>query len=69
MWWPALGGLIVGIGGLIDPRVLGVGYDLVRSLLQGNLVGGAVLGLLVMKTLVWSISLGSGTSGACWRHC
>jgi chloride channel protein, CIC family len=63
MWWPAIGGVIVGIGGLIDPRVLGVGYDLIRSLLQGNLVGGAVLGLLVMKTLVWSISLGSGTSG------
>ena len=40
-----------------------MGYDLIRGLLQGNLVGGAVLGLLVMKTLVWSISLGSGTSG------
>ena len=63
MWWPAIGGLAVGIGGLIDPRVLGVGYDLIRSLLQGNLLGGAVLGLLIMKTLVWSLALGSGTSG------
>ena len=27
MWWPALGGLVVGIGGLIDPRALSVGYD------------------------------------------
>jgi CBS domain-containing protein len=63
MWWPAIGGLAVGVGGLIDPRVLGVGYDLIRGLLQGNLVGGVVLGLLVTKALVWSISLGSGTSG------
>ena len=63
MWWPAIGGLVVGIGGLIDPRVLGVGYDLIHSLLQGNLVGGVVLGLLVTKALVWSLSLGSGTSG------
>ncbi len=51
------------LGGLIDPRVLGVGYDLIHSLLQGNLVGGVVLGLLVTKGLVWAIALGSGTSG------
>ncbi len=63
MWWPAIGGLVVGIGGLIDPRVLGVGYDNIRAMLQGNLVGGVVLGLLVTKALVWSLSLGSGTSG------
>jgi len=63
MWWPAIGGLFVGVGGLIDPRVLGVGYDLIRSLLQGNLVGGLVLGLLVTKALVWALALGSGTSG------
>ncbi len=63
MWWPAIGGIVVGIGGLIDPRVLGVGYDNIRALLQGNLLGGVVLGLLVTKALVWSLSLGSGTSG------
>ncbi|MDE2455802.1 MAG: chloride channel protein, partial [Burkholderiales bacterium] len=27
MWWPAIGGLIIGIGGLFEPRALGVGYD------------------------------------------
>jgi CIC family chloride channel protein len=63
MWWPAIGGLAVGIGGLLDPRVLGVGYGVIHGLLSGELVGAALLGLLVAKALVWSIALGSGTSG------
>jgi H+/Cl- antiporter ClcA/CBS domain-containing protein len=63
MWWPATGGLFVGIGGWLDPRVLGVGYDTIHSLLKGELVGAMVIGLLIGKALVWSISLGSGTSG------
>ena len=28
MWWPAIGAVFVGVGGWIDPRVLGVGYDI-----------------------------------------
>lgn len=63
MWWPAIGGLFVGVGGWLDPRVLGVGYDTIHALLKGELVGVVVLGLLIGKALVWSISLGSGTSG------
>jgi H+/Cl- antiporter ClcA/predicted transcriptional regulator len=63
MWWPAIGGLIVGIGGFIDPRVLGVGYDTIHSLMRGDLLGSAAISLLVAKALVWSIALGSGTSG------
>ena len=63
MWWPAIGGLFVGIGGVIEPKVLGVGYDTIRELLSGQLLGAAVLGLLFGKALVWSIALGSGTSG------
>ena len=63
MWWPAIGGLFVGIGGYIDPRVLGVGYDTIHALLRGELIGPLVAGLLIGKALVWSISLGSGTSG------
>lgn len=63
MWWPAIGGLFVGIGGWLDPRVLGVGYDTIHALLKGELVGAVVIGLLIGKAVVWSISLGSGTSG------
>jgi len=63
MWWPAIGGLFVGLGGYLDPRVLGVGYDTIHSLLRGELIGSVVVGLLIGKALVWSISLGSGTSG------
>ena len=63
MWWPAIGAVFIGVGGVLEPRVLGVGYNTIHSLLRGELVGAAVIGLLVAKALVWSIALGSGTSG------
>jgi chloride channel protein, CIC family len=63
MWWPAIGGLCVGIGGIFEPSVLGVGYDTIHGLLRGEIVGPALVGLLIGKSLVWSIALGSGTSG------
>ena len=63
MWWPALGAVFVGLGGWLDPRVLGVGYRCIDGLLNGHILGAAVLSLLCLKALVWSISLGSGTSG------
>ena len=63
MWWPALGGLGVGIGGLFFPRGLGVGYDNISQLLQGNAPLALILGILVAKSLMWAFSLGSGTSG------
>jgi H+/Cl- antiporter ClcA/CBS domain-containing protein len=63
MWWPAIGAVFIGVGGLIEPRVLGVGYNTIHSLLRGELIGPFVIGLLVAKALVWAIALGSGTSG------
>jgi H+/Cl- antiporter ClcA/predicted transcriptional regulator len=63
MWWPALGGLIIGIGGLVEPRALGVGYDVIRQLLRGQAPMALIVGILVIKTLIWSLSHGSGTSG------
>jgi len=63
MWWPAIGGLGVGLGGLWNPRVLGVGYDQIQHLLDGSTAGTAAAGLAVTKGVVWSFALGSGTSG------
>jgi chloride channel protein, CIC family len=63
MWWPAIGAVVVGIGGWLDPRVLGVGYGIIHSLLGGGIVGPTLLGLLIGKAIVWSVALGSGTSG------
>jgi CBS domain-containing protein len=63
MWWPALGGLAVGILGYFAPRTLGVGYVNIEDIVSGHLMGSALLFLVVMKFLSWSISLGSGTSG------
>ena len=63
MWWPAIGAVFIGIGGIIEPRVLGVGYETIHSMLRGEMIGAAVSGLMAAKGLVWSIALGSGTSG------
>ena len=63
MWWPAIGGIAVGVGGLIAPRALGVGYDVIRDLFAGNIIGAAAVALLVAKAVMWSVALGSGTSG------
>ena len=63
MWWPALGGLAVGVGALIQPRALGVGYDVIGDLLVHHLVMRVAIGLLVVKFCIWVIALASGTSG------
>ena len=63
MWWPAIGGLAVGLGGLLEPRALGVGYDSIRALLQGEGSGSGILRLLAVKWSIWAFALGSGTSG------
>ncbi|HEX5439853.1 MAG TPA: chloride channel protein, partial [Ktedonobacterales bacterium] len=63
MWWPAIGGVVVGVGGLIFPQALGVGYSTINAMLQGNVPVGVILGVLIVKSIIWSVSLGSGTSG------
>jgi H+/Cl- antiporter ClcA/predicted transcriptional regulator len=63
MWWPAIGGLVIGLGGMIFPQALGVGYDTIGLLLQGNGAIGLLLGILLVKSTIWAVSLGSGTSG------
>jgi len=63
MWWPAIGAIVVGLGGLIDAHVLGAGYQSIQALLDGSLATRVVVALLVVKGVVWLVALGSGTSG------
>ena len=63
MWWPAIGGIVVGLGGLIEPRALSVGYDVIGDLLGGHMTAGQVGMILLVKSIIWIIALASGTSG------
>ncbi|WP_309491401.1 chloride channel protein [Trinickia mobilis] len=63
MWWPALGAIVVGIGGYCQPRALGVGYDVIGDLLQNHLAVHAVISIVLVKAVIWVIALASGTSG------
>jgi chloride channel protein, CIC family len=63
MWWPMIGGLIIGLGGLVDPLALGVRYGTNHAELLGLLGASALLLLLAVKLVIWSGGLGSVTSG------
>ncbi len=63
MWWPAIGGIAVGVVGWFAPLTLGVGYTNIEDIVSGRLAVGALAFLCAMKFLSWSIALGSGTSG------
>jgi CIC family chloride channel protein len=63
MWWPAIGGVVVGLGGMVCPAALGVGYEQIGALLGGHAPLQQVLILVLVKWVIWATSLGSGTSG------
>ncbi|MGH7442795.1 MAG: chloride channel protein, partial [bacterium] len=63
MWWPALGGLVVGLVGLYEPRVFGPSYGSINDTLDGQLVSWALLTFVCLKSFVWIQALGSGTTG------
>ncbi len=63
MWWPALGGLVVGVVGLWEPSALGPAYGAISAALSGSLASWALLVFAAVKLLVWSQALGSGTTG------
>ncbi len=62
-WWPAIGGLVIGVGGLIEPRALGVGYETISAEIAGNLAVSTLLAIFIVKLVIWALALGSGTSG------
>jgi CIC family chloride channel protein len=63
MWWPALGGVVVGVVGWVSPQTMGVGYDNIDRILQGDFTTQAVLLFCSLKFVSWALSLGTGTSG------
>jgi H+/Cl- antiporter ClcA/CBS domain-containing protein len=63
MWWPAIGGLVVGLGGMVFPPALGVGYGVIRQLLNDQVTWKLLVGVLVIKSFIWVVSLGSETAG------
>jgi H+/Cl- antiporter ClcA/CBS domain-containing protein len=63
MWWPAIGGVVVGVVGYFMPATLGVGYGNIAALIAGQVGFAGMLALCLMKLLSWSVALGSGTSG------
>jgi CIC family chloride channel protein len=63
MWWPAIGGLAVGLCGYIFPESLGVGYSVIQQLISGDAGWKLLAGILIIKSLSWAFSLGSNTAG------
>jgi len=63
MWWPAIGGVVVGLCGYIFPESLGVGYSVIQQLISGDAGWKLLAGILVIKSLSWAFSLGSNTAG------
>jgi H+/Cl- antiporter ClcA len=62
-WWPAIGGLGLGILGFFVPNALGVGYNIISGLLNDQYALSFVFIILIFKSLALLVSLGSGTSG------
>lgn len=67
---PAIGGLVVGVVGYLVPTifypgvdVFGPGYYLIENILNAQYPVQFLFILLIAKSAVWLISLGSGTSG------
>src|SRR5580704_14670786 len=69
MWWPAVGALGLGIIGFFVPRVLGVGYDTIGDILNGQLAWKILLVVMLAKAAALAVSLGSGTSGGLLAPC
>jgi CIC family chloride channel protein len=69
MWWPAIGAVGLGIMGFFVPRVLGVGYDTISDILNGQLVWKILLVVMLAKAAALAVSLGSGTSGGLLAPC
>ncbi len=62
MWWPAIGGVVIGLCGYIFPQSLGVGYSVIQQMVSGDITWTLLSGILLIKTLSWTFSMGSNTA-------
>src|SRR6266513_1978333 len=60
---PVAGGLTVGILGFFAPQVLGVGYDQVERVLNGDVILRTVAVLALLKIIATSVAYASGNAG------
>ncbi|MBN1867483.1 chloride channel protein [Candidatus Sumerlaeota bacterium] len=60
---PAIGGLVIGIISLIDPRLLGTGYGWVQETINGHVGIRLILILAAAKIFMTAVTIGSGGSG------
>lgn len=60
---PAMGGLLLGIIGLYFPQIFGLGYPSIEKTLNGQLGPLFIFGLIGLKIITTSLTLGSGGSG------
>jgi len=64
IWWqPAVGGLAVGIMGFFVPEVLGVGYNYVEKVLNGDVVLHLAIIFGVLKIVATAVCYSSGNAG------
>ena len=64
IWWKLLmAGVLVGLLGLIQPEILGIGYDTVNAALLGEFALAALISLALIKIVATSISIGLGVPG------
>ena len=62
-WHPIVGAAVWASLGLLVPRALGVGYDVIDDALAGRLAMATLATLAIGKLVIWWIALASGTSG------
>ena len=60
---PVAGGLTVGLFGFFMPQVMGVGYDQIERVLNGDVIVKTVMILAVLKIIATSMSYASGNAG------
>jgi len=60
---PLLGGILLGSLAISFPEIMGIGYESIDNALHGNTIWYIALGLVFIKILATSITLGSGGSG------